>query len=154
MNWFGPKLEPGEALLLNRSGGHRALWIIGLVLFVFLPLEFGLFLAGEPDGLSAGRLLGLVLAGALTLLAMVLPLLMGESGWQLAVTSRRLMHRPGGWGARAEEIGIDEVETVRYDIAGNRILLRGGTREINLDAELIQPDALNEALACAKGPAS
>ena len=154
MNWFGPKLEPGETVLLKRTGGRRVLWIIALILFVFLPLEFGLFLGGEPDGISAGRILGLIAAAALTLMALILPLLLGESGWQLAVTSRRLMHRPGGWGARAEEIGIDEVETVRYDIAGNRILLRGGTREINLDAELIQPDALNEALACAKGPAS
>lgn len=146
MNWFSPKLESGETILLKRSGGSRILWIIALILFVFLPLEFGLFLGGEPDGISATRLLGLAAAAGLTLLAVILPLLLGESGWQLAVTSRRLMYRPGGWGADAEEISIGEIESVRHDIAANRIPVQGGTREISLDAELIQPDALNEAI--------
>ena len=153
MTWFSPKLEPGETVVLKRSGGRRVLWLIAFMLLVFLPLEFGLFLADEPGGISAARLLGLAAAAGLTLLAVILPLLLGESGWRLAVTSRRLMHRPGGLGADAEEIGIDEIETVRHDIAGNLILVRGGTREISLDAELIQPDALNEAIEAAKGSA-
>lgn len=151
MNWFAPELESGETILLKRSGGSRVLWIIALILFVFLPPEFGLFLAGEPDGISAGRVMGLVVAATLTLLAVILPLLLGESRWRLAVTSGRLLYRPEGLGADAKEIRIDEIETVRHDIAGN--LGRGGAREIHLDAELVQPDALNEVIDRAKGAA-
>lgn len=150
MDWFSPRLEPGEALLLKRSGGRRMLWVIGFVLFVFLPLEFGLYLADEPEGLSAIRILGMILAAAITLLVAVLPWLLGESGWQLAVTSRRLIHRPGGLGTDTEEIRVDEIETVQHDVAGNRILLQGGTREIALSGELVKPDRLNEAIEAAK----
>ena len=150
MGWFGPKLEPGERVVLRRSGRRLMLWLAALLLFVFLPLEFGLFLADEADGLSLERLLVLAPVAAVSLLLPALPLLFGEVGWKLAVTNRRLLHRPNGRETTVEEIPIAEIETVRQDIAANRIVVQGGPREISLDPDLIKLTELDQAIERAR----
>ena len=153
MNWFTPKLEPGERVVLKRSTGQHMLWLLALILFVFLPLEFGLLLAGELASLSPGRALVLLAAATASLTLVILPSLLGSWGWRLAVTNRRVILRAEGTGSDIEEIGIHEIETIQPDYPGNRILLRGQTAVLNLDATLVRLEQLKEAIAAAKGAA-
>ena len=76
MNWLGPKLEPGETIILRWWAGRPLLWLVALLLFVFLPIEFGLFVSGEENGLSLGRLFTLLPLAAISLLLAIVPILL------------------------------------------------------------------------------
>lgn len=154
MSWLTPKLESGERVVLKRSTGQHMLWLLALILFVFVPVEFGLLLSGEHTSLSPDRVLGLIAAATVSLTLVILPSLLGSWGWRLAVTTRRVILRAEGTGSDIEEIGIDEIETIRPDYPGNRILLHGQTAALNLDATLVRLEQLKEAIAAAKKESS
>lgn len=138
MSWFGPKLEPAETIVLREWRGRQIFWLVALLFFVFLPVEFGLFLSGESsDGISVGRLLTLVPLAALSLLLAILPLLLlfGDEAWRLTITTRRILHRPGIWGNATEEIPIAGIEDVGTSPDGDGLILRGGGKELVISAD-------------------
>lgn len=112
------------------------LWLVALLLFVFLPVEFGLFLSGEENGLSLRRLFTLLPLAALSLLLAIVPILLlcGDNLWRLIITTRRILHRPSIWTSSIEEIRFDEIEEIVSLTDCNGLIVRGVGKELKISA--------------------
>lgn len=112
------------------------MWLVALLLFVFLPVEFGLFLSGEEGGLSLGRLFTLLPLAALSLLLAIVPILLlcGGDLWRLTITTRRILQRPSIWASSTEEIRLDEIEEIGSLTDYNGLIVRGAGKELKISA--------------------
>lgn len=147
MSWFGPKLEPGEQIVVAMPGrGDHGFWA-GMGAFLFV-VEGGLVMAMDAF-LGIDRLTtAIVFGGSFALLGFAC------TRWQLVVTDRRLLRRRG-LRSRVEEIALKEVEDVRTEMGSftERIVIRAKGREMVIAMIGIDPAPIIRALRNERGAA-
>lgn len=140
MNWFTPKLEPGERILVALLGREDQVFWAGMG--GFLVVVEGVLVLAMDAFFGIDRLTTvIVFGGSFALLAFAL------SRWQLVVTDRRLLR------SRVEEIALDEVEEVRTEMGGftERIVIRAKGRELTISTMIgVDPAPIVKALRTAK----
>ncbi len=122
--WIGPKLEPGERIVL-RHPDHSGGGVWAGVLAVLVAVELVALVAMDKFfGFGRTETMILLLVPVLLVAAVV-------TRWRLIVTDRRLLCRPGPFGARYNEIRLDAVEDVRIEAGAfaERIVVRANGRE-------------------------
>ncbi len=122
--WFDPKLAPGERILIrhpDHSGG--GFW--AGVLAVLVAVELVALVAMDKFfGFGRTETMILLVAPVLLVPAVV-------TRWRLIVTDRRLLCRPGLFGARVAEIRLGAIDDVRIEAGAfaERIVIRANGRE-------------------------
>ncbi len=124
MSWFGPKLEPGERVVIRRPDRRDGTFWQGLMA-VLLVVELVVFVAMHEAFGIGRRGTGVLLFAVFALVAFA------ATRWRLIVTDRRLLHRRGLFLSRIEEIRLDEIEDVRSEMGAfaERIVIRARCRE-------------------------
>lgn len=149
MTWFAPKLDPGERVVCRSAWWRTPYWPVLLVLPVFLPIEFGLSVAGDARGISFEWLLAGLGFAAVSLLLSVVPMAVVTCP-RLTVTDRRILYRPWGWPAKAIEIPLAAIESIRHGRNADDIVVSAGPTEITVDGHLIPPVELKQAIERAR----
>lgn len=147
--WLGPKLEPGERIVLrhpDRSGGEVWAGVLAALVaveFVALVAMHKLFGFGRTET-------------KLVLLVPILLLLAVVSRWRLIVTDRRLLFRPGLFGTRVEEMRLNAVEDVRIEAGAlaERIVVRASGRETVVATVGVDPAPVVAAIRQAREAAT
>lgn len=143
MSLFTPRLEPGETLIAQlpakpaarQLAPGAALAVAAATVFCGTSLWLGGLdrtLTGLPVGLGVG--------------ISVLGIFWNGHAWVVALTDRRLLVRRAAPWRAPYEIARDKIESVRKDIAGCRIIVRGGEQEIAIDANKVEVDAVKRLL--------
>lgn len=149
MNWFGPRLEPGERVVWRLPAPlTRRQWIIRLAIttvIVAAILAIALWL-GSPN--AAFYAMVMVLAA---LMRFRLPNYI--SGWErtvYAITDRRLLEKRSiSWWSPIE-IRLDDIESIYLNAATYFFVVRGGGQEIEFAPELIERNELERIIKQAK----
>jgi hypothetical protein len=147
MSWFGPKLEPGERIVVALPGREDHGFWVGMG--GFLVVVEGALVMAMDAFLGIDRLTTvIVFGGSFALLAFAL------SRWQFIVTDRRLLRRRG-LRSRVEEIALGEVEDIRTEMGSfaERIVIRANGREMTIAMIGVDPAPIVRALRTAKGAA-
>ena len=151
MSWFGPKLEPGERVLL-RDPVLRDLW--GAILLATNVMAFmTLFLLSDrvqedPPSALSGIWLFLGASFGLTVGVMIL-LRAVQDRW--AITDRRVLAWRGVPRREVEELRRDEID--RSNLNGDDLMVRGGGRALRLNLKRVRDDAIKAALGDLAPPA-
>ena len=151
MGWFGPKLEPGERILLRdpalREPGGVVLTAVSVMALVTLHFLSGR-LQEDPAALLTG--VGLFLGGVLglTAAAALIARLVGDC-W--AITDRRVVTRQGALRRAVGEIRRERIDKTTLD--SDDLLVHGDGRMLRLDLKGIRDDALQAALGETAPPA-
>lgn len=147
MNWFGPKLEPGERVAVAMPGREdRGFWLgmCGFLVVVLGGLAIAMDVFLEIDRYT----FGIVLWGSFALLGFAC------TRWQLIITDRRLLRRRG-LRSHIEEIALDQVEDVRTEMGSfaEPIVIRAGGRETVIAMIGVDPAPIVKAIKHAVGAA-
>ena len=148
MSWFGPKLEPGERIVVAMPGREDHGFWVGMGAFLFV-VEGGLAIAMDAF-LGIDRLTTVIVFwGSFALLGFAC------TRWQLIITDRRLLRRRG-LRSNIEEIALDEVEDVRTEMGSftERLVIRSAGRETVIKTLGIDLAPIVRTLNLAKGTAS
>lgn len=150
MSFFGPKLEPGEKVVLRRPAPFT--WrqsVFGLAVaaaVVATTLAISLWL-GSPSG---------AFFAVMIVVFLELRILFELWGWRrvmLAITDRRLLVKQAGFWWSPREVRLDEIENIRMNVAVYFIVVRGGGQEIEIAPELIELAELERVIERAKAGA-
>lgn len=140
MSWFGPKLEPGEHIVVALPGREDHGFWVGMG--GFLAVVEGALVIAMDAFLGIDRLTtAIVFGSSFALLGFAL------SRWQFVVTNRRLLRRRG-LRSRVEEIALNDVGDVRAEMGAfaERIVIRAKGREMTISMIGVDPAPIARAL--------
>jgi len=125
MDWFGPKLEPGERIILR----HPPIWLF----FVVAVFVVAVMAAPTVTDLLNRRIgswtEGTIWADAVIGAVMLLIVWFFIGRWRVAVTDRRVFLRQGFFGWRIEAMARRDIEAVYF--SNGTLVIAGRDRELS-----------------------
>ena len=149
MGWFGPKLEPGERILVrhpDHSGGGFWAGVLAVIVAVELVA-----LVAMDKAFGLGRTETMIL-----LMVPIFLLSAVATRWRLIVTDRRLLCRRGLFAVRVETIRLDEIDDIRIEAGAfaERIVIRARGRETVVATVGVDPAPVVAAIRQAREAAT
>ncbi len=147
--WFGPKLEPGERILIRHPDHRGGAFCAGLMAVVIAVELVALIAMDKFFGFGRTETMILLLVPILMVAAVV-------TRWRLIVTDRRLLCRRGPLGAWFVEIRLAAVDDVRIEAGAfaERIVIRARGRETVVATVGIDPAPVVAAIRRAREAAT
>jgi hypothetical protein len=144
MGWFGPKLEPGERVMLRHPARlKKSDWILGTIMAAVVGgLIFAFFVWLVPRWRP-----WLAISMGAICFAQIILVVLGKNMWWVLITDRRLLVQALAPWRPSQEMPLGSIDSVSLDTASHRISVRGGERTLWINANLVELPVLKQALA-------
>jgi hypothetical protein len=143
MGWFGPKLEPGERIVLRYPPVRQQIFRAIVVPALYVPVMVGPPLLFIPGVLRAAP--AILSVGALTLIGFGI-LGFKRYSWHSAVTNSRVVLRSRNGTTGVESMSIEDIAVIERETIVPKLIMRGGGRELAIRCDPEEADGILAAL--------